>query len=109
MERYPILLLLSYRMLYGFATVIVIFAGIGNISGKKFSILSAASILIWMFVYGIISFLGANLLMENINWAANHKLLIVLIIAGLGMAYWLFVKRKVIPMVISTFLKEKFG
>jgi len=94
MEKNPVLLLSTYRLLFGFVTVVVVLAGVSNIPMKKFGLLSAISNLIWVIVYGSLGYFCAEEMLANIEWVGGHKALIVSILAGAGLLYWFFIKRK---------------
>ena len=52
LERSPILVLITYRFIYGLKTVILLVAGISNISWSKFAFWTGASTLLWILVFG---------------------------------------------------------
>ena len=98
MEKNPTLLLGGYRLIYGFVTIIVLLAGMSNVSMKKFGIMAAISNLLWVVVVGSLSYFCADLLMENIDWAKQNSGYIIGGLALIGILYWFFVKRKEMNM-----------
>lgn len=96
LHRYPNLILLIYRMLYGLTSVIVILIGISNISVKRFAIFSFISNIIWVSFYGSLSYFCAELLTENLKWVNEHKGFMIIGIALIGLGHWFFVKRKML-------------
>ncbi len=94
MEKNPTLILSTYRMMYGFVTIIILMAGISGISLRKFAFLSAISNLIWITIYGSFGYFCAELMIEQFNFLSQYSGYIIAILAVIGLSYWYFVKRK---------------
>ncbi|RMG78088.1 MAG: DedA family protein [Bacteroidetes bacterium] len=92
--KYPNLTLSTYRMIFGMSTFVILTAGLGHISFKKFGFHSAVSCLLWAGIYGNISFFCADVMLENLNWARTHVLYLIFGLVFIGALVWFFVKRK---------------
>ncbi len=101
MEKYPLLILCTYRMMFGFVSIIIILAGISNISLKKFMLLSAISNGIWVLLFGMLAYHCSELLTQNMLWVNDHKLYVIGILALSALTYWFFVKRKRAVSILS--------
>ena len=81
-------------MFFGASTIILIIAGIRNVSYTKFAIHSAIAITLWIIVLGGLGYLFGEVVImfiKNISYYAKY------IILGLGLIAlirWFFFKRK---------------
>ncbi len=94
MEKNPTLILSTYRLLYGFVTIIVLMAGISGVSMKKFGILSAISNALWILIIGGLGYFCAEVMIENLALVGEYKEYIIGILGISGLLYWFFKKRK---------------
>ena len=94
MEKNPTLILGTYRMLYGFVTIIILMAAISGISLRKFAFLSAISNLIWITISGSLGFICAELMVKQLNFLSQYSGYVIAVLATIGFGYWFFVKRK---------------
>jgi len=101
MIKNPELLLSVYRLLFGFATVIVLLAGTSNLSMKKFGILSAISCALWTMVYGSLAYFCADALLSNIEFVSQNKGYVIAGLSMIGLGYWFFVKRKELKLSLK--------
>lgn len=92
-DKHPYLYLSIYRLMYGFSTVVLMLSGLKNISFVRFAIHSAISVALWIIVVGVIGYYCAELMLEKINFVSAHKLELIVVLAGMGILYWFFVKR----------------
>lgn len=92
-DKNPFVFLSIYRLMYGFSTVVLMLAGLKNVSFLRFAIHSAISVGIWIIVVGSIGYFCAELMLEKMNFVSEHKLEVIGVLAGLGLLYWFFVKR----------------
>jgi membrane protein DedA with SNARE-associated domain len=80
--------LLFYRMLYGFRNMLLILAGISNISHGKFIITSLVANLIWLGFFGAIGIHCSDAFLMKIDWIkANPIPIIIGIIGIIGLHY----------------------
>ena len=90
----PNLILTFYKLFFGASTIILIIAGIRNVSYTKFAIHSAIGIALWIIVLGGLGYLFGEVIImgiKNISYYAKY------IILGLGLIAvfrWFFFKRK---------------
>lgn len=90
MEKHPIRTLSFYRLLYGLVTLIVLMAGISDISFKKFAFLAAFSNLFWVCLLGGLGYVSAEAMMRNLEVMSDYKGYILGGLAVVGIAYWLW-------------------
>lgn len=93
MDKYPIRVLSFYRLLYGFVTVIVLMAGVSNISFKKFALLSAFSNAFWVSLLGGLGYLSAEAMISHLEVLSKYKGYILGGIVFIGLIYWLWGKQ----------------
>ena len=96
MEKNPTLILSTYRLIYGFTTLIVLMAGISGISMKKFALFSFISNTLWIVVIGGLGYFCGELMIENLEQAGNHQEYVIGFLGVVGLLYWFFHKRKII-------------
>ena len=94
MEKHPTLILIAYRQLYGFVTIIVLMAGISGVSMKKFGILSAISNALWVTIIGGLGYFCAEVMIRNLELVGSYKEYIIGFLGIAGLLYWFFKKRK---------------
>lgn len=92
-DKYPFLILTIYKFLFGFTTVLLIMAGLKNISYARFALHSGISVALWVTVLGGFGYHCANAMMRNIEFVSMHSLEVIGILALIAGAYWFFVKR----------------
>jgi membrane protein DedA with SNARE-associated domain len=79
MARYGVLLLVSYRFIYGFRIVLPLLFGMSGLSNKKFLFFSLLSTSIWLSVYGWTGYFFTDWLLQQVN--SGRALLLVLAIS----------------------------
>jgi len=94
MDKNPTLILGTYRLMYGFVTIIVLMAGISGVSLKKFGILSAISNALWVTIIGGLGYFCAEAMIHQIDVLSENKGIVLGVLATIGLLYWFFVKRK---------------
>jgi membrane protein DedA with SNARE-associated domain len=67
LERYPILIFLGYRFMYGFRTITPLVIGVSKTKTSTFMILSAISTLVWGFTYGLIGYLFGEVIKSRLK------------------------------------------
>lgn len=77
MNRYKILIILSFRFLYGFRTVAPFAIGLSDISYKKFFVLNMLSAVVWAAVFGAGGFLFGRALEIFINDVKRFEYIII--------------------------------
>tara|TARA_Y100000385_G_scaffold291692_1_gene371424 strand:- start:2765 stop:3346 length:582 start_codon:yes stop_codon:yes gene_type:complete len=92
-ESHPYLILTFYKFFLGTTTVILLLAGLKNVSYLRFAIHSGISVLLWVLVIGGLGYHCADLLIKNIELFSMHKLKVLSALALLIFIYWFFVKR----------------
>jgi len=92
-DKRPLAILSIYKFLYGMTTVIILMAGLRNISYVRFGIHVAFAILLWVTIIGGLGYFCAEVMVENINALSDNKWYIIgpLVIIGLGV--WFFKHR----------------
>ena len=92
-DKYPFLILTIYKFLFGFTTVLLIMAGLKNISYARFALHSAISVGLWTVVLGGLGYFYANAMVRNIQFVSMHSLEVIGVLALIAAGYWFFVKR----------------
>ena len=67
LDKYPILIFLVYRFMYGFRTIAPLAIGASNTKTSKFLILSAISTLIWGITYSAIGYIFGEVLKSKFS------------------------------------------
>lgn len=92
-EKRPFFYLCTYRLLYGFSTIILLLSGLRQVSYARFALASAVSVGLWIAVIGGLGYFCAALMLEQLNWLGNHKLLFIGLLTTIGLVYWLLRRR----------------
>lgn len=87
LDKYPILIFLVYRFMYGFRTIAPLVIGASNTKTSKFLILSAMSTLIWGITYGAIGYFFGELTKSKLGHIENIEKYVIGILLSLGMIY----------------------
>lgn len=90
LDRSPLLILLTYRFIYGLKMVILLVAGISKISWTKFAVLSAISNLLWILVFGALGFFCAQEVIEKFSMLGEYTWEIIGGILLAVVLYWAF-------------------
>jgi membrane protein DedA with SNARE-associated domain len=86
LDKYPILIFLGYRFMYGFRTIAPLVIGASKTKTSKFLILSAISTVIWGATYGAIGYLFGEVIKTKLSHIENIEKYIMgalLIIGGI--------------------------
>ena len=92
-DKNPLLILIFYKFLFGFTTIILLMSGLKDISYIRFSLLSAISIGLWVLVLGGFGYYCAEAMITKINYIGMHKFKFIGALVLIALAYWFFVKR----------------
>lgn len=84
LHRYPILIFLIYRYMYGFRTIAPLVIGASSTSSSKFFILSAFSTLIWAISYGAVGYFFGEVIKTRLGHIENIEKYIIGILLLLG-------------------------
>jgi membrane protein DedA with SNARE-associated domain len=71
LEKYPILIFLVYRFMYGFRTVTPLIIGVSKTRTGTFLTLSAISTLIWAAVYGLMGYAFGEVIKSKLKHIEN--------------------------------------
>ena len=88
-DKYPILIFLVYRFMYGFRTIIPMVIGTSRTKTSKFLILSAISTIIWGVAYGALGYLFGEVIKTRLSHIENIEKYIIGILLLLGLVYYL--------------------
>ena len=72
-EKYPVLILLSFRFMYGFRTIIPVAIGLSNISLISFAIYSFLSTIVWVVLYSVLGYFLGNLILLKFEFLNAHS------------------------------------
>jgi membrane protein DedA with SNARE-associated domain len=103
LEKYPILIFLVYRFMYGFRTIAPLVIGASNTKTSKFLILSAMSTLIWGATYGAIGYLFGEVIktkLGHIEHIEKYVMGILLLLGGFFFIIYRVRKTKKEPVRI---------
>jgi len=92
-DKRPFVILSIYKFLYGMTTIIILMAGIRNISYLKFGIHVAISITLWVAVVGGVGYFCAEVMMDNIQVLSENKWYVIVTLVSIGLLVWLFKHR----------------
>ena len=84
-QKYPAIVILSYRFVYGFRTFTPVIIGTSEIKTVTFLSYSLASTLLWCLLYGTLGYLSGEIIKTRLAHIENIELLIigVLLLAGI--------------------------
>lgn len=83
-EKYPILIFLTYRFLYGFRSITPLVIGASKIKTKTFFIYSALSTTIWASVYCTVGYLFGAVIKSELSHIEHIEKYIIGAVALLG-------------------------
>ncbi len=92
-DKRPFAILTIYKFLYGMSTVIVLMAGLRNISYVRFGIHSAIAIALWVAVIGGFGYFCAEVMMDNIDKLSENKWYVIAGMVIIGLSIWFFKHR----------------
>ncbi len=104
-NNYPELILIFYKLFFGFTTILLVMSGLKKVGYLKFGILSAISVAIWTSLLGGMAYHCSDLLLENLKWASDNIWLFMLMLFGIIGLLWLIVKRPFQKQCLET-IKE---
>jgi len=90
LNRYQLILIISFRFLYGLRTITPVVIGASGISPLKFFILNLISALLWASVIGSLGYLFGQTVQTLIGDIQKYELWIFVFISLLGVIIWLF-------------------
>jgi len=94
LHQHKIWLILGFRFLYGLRIVAPFAMGSAKISFRLFVPLNIIGGLIWASVFGYIGYLFGNVLEAMLGNIKKYEMFVFLILAVLGVLFWLFRIRK---------------
>ena len=94
LEKSPITVLLFYRFIYGLKTVILLVAGISNISWTKFAFWTAISTILWIVVFGWLGYFCAQEVIDQFNHISDYKWHILSVVIVGTLIYFIFYRWK---------------
>ena len=92
-DKYPFLILSFYKFFFGFTTIILLTAGLKNVSYFRFAIHTSIAIFLWVIVLSGLAYHCSEFLLNQVEYISNHKFEILIGLFSLAFVYWLFVKR----------------
>ncbi len=98
LDKYPILIFLVYRFMYGFRTIAPLAIGASNTKTSKFLILSAISTLIWGATYGAVGYIFGEVLKSKFSHIEHIEKYVIGALLLLGVAIFVIFrlrKRKI--------------
>lgn len=92
-DKRPSFYLIIYKFIFGLTTVIIVLAGVKNMSYLKFGFFNAIATLLWLAIFGGLGYFCAEQMIENMNSLADKKCYIIGSLAMVSMLIW-FLKHK---------------
>jgi membrane protein DedA with SNARE-associated domain len=92
-HKYPILILLTYRFLYGMRSIIPLTVGMSNIPYRKFLIFSLIGTFLWAVTICSAGYFFGAALEANMNRLEDFEIEILLLIIIVGVIIGLIVRR----------------
>ncbi|UBM58296.1 DedA family protein [Marinilongibacter aquaticus] len=96
-HKYPILIFILYRFLYGFRSLTPLVIGTTSIKSSRFFIFSAMSILLWATTYGLLGYFFGKFIETNLSHIAHAEKYIIAFVLMIGIALLIrryYTKRK---------------
>jgi membrane protein DedA with SNARE-associated domain len=95
-KKYPILIFLGYRFMYGFRSIAPTAIGASSVRTSKFLILSATSTIIWGISYGGIGYLFGEVIKATLGHVENIEKYVIGVLLLVGVVIFLLyrVRRK---------------
>jgi membrane protein DedA with SNARE-associated domain len=84
LEKYPYMILLGYRYIYGLRTVIPMIIGMSNIKIKRFLVFSLFTVINWTIIFTALGYLFGSIIESRLK-AFQHYQLAIIIILLLGL------------------------
>ena len=84
-DRYPILIFLVYRFMYGFRTVAPLAIGVSSTRTSKFLILSAISTLVWGVTYSAVGYISGEVLKTKFSHIEHIEKYVIGILLLVGL------------------------
>lgn len=97
MERYPVLLVLGFRFIYGICAVTPFAIGMSNISYLRFALLNALGAAIWAVAIGLAGFYFGRSVEVVLGDIKRYEIEILAFVSIVGLLVWgvfLFRRRK---------------
>lgn len=91
-DRYPILIFLVYRFMYGFRTIAPLAIGMSNTRTSKFLLLSAISTLVWGTTYSAIGYIFGEVLQSKFSHIEHIEKYVIGILLLLGTVVFVIVR-----------------
>jgi membrane protein DedA with SNARE-associated domain len=93
-EKYPVLLMIFYRFLYGIRIPLTIAFGLSTYSALRFGILSFVGILLWVGCYVFVGYFFGAIIEANLSIIKHYELAVagIILLTSLGVFY--FVKKR---------------
>ncbi len=87
LEKYPILIFVTYRFLYGFRSITPLVIGTSKTNTKKFLLFSAMSTIIWASVYCTIGYLFGEIIKSELSHIEHIEIYIIAFLGLFGVAF----------------------
>lgn len=94
LEKYPILIFIIYRFMYGFRTIAPLAIGASNTRTSKFMIFSASSTLIWAVTYGSIGYLFGEVLKAKLGHIENIEKYVIGALLTLAVIFFVMARLR---------------
>ncbi len=93
-EKYPVLLMIFYRFLYGIRIPLTIAFGLSTYSALRFGMLSFVGILLWVGCYVFVGYFFGAIIEANLSIIKHYELAVagIILLTSLGVFY--FVKKR---------------
>ena len=93
-EKYPNMLLLVYRYLFGFRIVVPIMIGLTDYSLFRFILITIFGGVIWVSLFGFLGYHCADQILRNIHFVQDNIWAFLILLTISGIAYRMYTKRR---------------
>ena len=93
LEKYPYLILLGYRYIYGLRTIIPMIIGMSTIKIKEFIVFSLFTTFVWTLIFTSLGFLFGSIIESRMEMIQNYQLKFVIILISLGLIGGFILRR----------------
>lgn len=92
-DKRPFLILVIHRFLFGMTTIILVLAGLKNMSYLKFAAASAIATLLWLSIFGGLGYFCAEAMIDTLHNISDYKWYLISSLAVLVIVVWFFKYR----------------
>jgi membrane protein DedA with SNARE-associated domain len=90
LQKYPVLVILTYRFVYGLRTIIPVIIGTSGIKTRTFLTFSLVSTMFWCLLYGTLGYISGEIIKTRLAHIEDIELFIIGSLVFLGILVYVF-------------------